>query len=143
MVAARLAEREDRGDTTPPALEGISISSTGAKNSAIPFHESVIKQAPAPAASNIRVGGEKPTSAMDSRFMLSTMRAELFRRLWSPVETWPIQRTLDGSFFPSHPSPPRMKLQLGHSSAARRKNSSTRFSRSGSLLPTNSRSHAN
>ena len=42
------------------------------RNCSIPSHASVIRQAAAPAASNTRVAGEKPTCAMLSRATLST-----------------------------------------------------------------------
>ncbi len=42
-------------------------------------------QAPAPAASNTRVAGEKPMAAMLSRATLSTASAEQFTALWSAV----------------------------------------------------------
>ena len=46
-------------------------------------------QAPAPAASNTRVAGEKPYLAMLSRLMLSTAFGEQLSALWSRVNTWP------------------------------------------------------
>jgi hypothetical protein len=39
-----------------------------------PFQASTMRQAPAPAASNTRVGGENPVRAMLSRLMLMTAR---------------------------------------------------------------------
>ena len=47
----------------------------------MPSQASVITQAPAPAASNTRVAGEKPTSAMLSRATFSTARGETLKAL--------------------------------------------------------------
>ena len=69
----------------------------GSKNFSMPRHLSVIRQAPAPAASKTRVGGEKPTSAIESRLIFSAILADALMRLCDPVPTWPIQRTLAGS----------------------------------------------
>src|SRR5947199_2423 len=79
--------------TTCSAESAIKTSDCGSKNNSIPGHESVMTQAPAPAASKIRVGGEKPTCAMESRFTLRTSRAEQLMALWSSILTCPIRRT--------------------------------------------------
>ncbi len=44
-----------------------------------------MRQAPAPAASNTRVAGEKPDAAMLSRAMLSTASGDALKALWSRV----------------------------------------------------------
>jgi nucleoside-diphosphate-sugar epimerase len=47
----------------------------------MPSHASVTRQAPAPAASNSRVGGENPTSAMLTRLTFSTARGIALKAL--------------------------------------------------------------
>ena len=54
-----------------------------------PSHASVIRQAAAPAASNTRVAGEKPMSAMLSRATFSTASGVQLKALCSCVKTWP------------------------------------------------------
>ena len=53
----------------------------------MPSQASVIRQAAAPAASNTRVAGEKPTWAIESRATFSTASGEALKALWSPVPT--------------------------------------------------------
>ena len=62
----------------------------------MPSHASVMRQAPAPAASNSRVGGENPISAMLARLTFSTARGVALKALWSSVPTWPSWTTLGG-----------------------------------------------
>ena len=117
-------------------------SRPGSRNISMPRQRSVIRQAPAPAASNTRVAGDQPLRAMLSRLMLRTQRAVQLSALWSRVETWPSRRTFAGTGLSSQPLPPKRKLCSGACAAALKKNSSTRASRSGRRLPRKARSQA-
>ena len=64
-----------------------STSSFGDRKSSMPSQASVIRHAPAPAASKTRVAGEKPTSAIESRATFRTASDETLKALWSAVPT--------------------------------------------------------
>jgi hypothetical protein len=76
-----------------------------------------MRQAPAPAASNTRVAGEKPTCAMLSRAMFSTASGVVLKALCSPVPTWPRRRMFPGIALSSQPLPPSRKARPGCSAA--------------------------
>src|SRR5207249_12223353 len=92
----------------------------------MPAHASVMTQAPAPAASNTRDGGENPTLAIDCRLMFSTIRAEQLMRLWSQLTTWPIQGMLPGNGRLAHLSPASRNDSAGARSATAEHNCSPR-----------------
>ena len=74
MARARPASRSATCPATASPSSATSTSVPGSRNSSIPSQASVIRQAPAPAASNTRVAGEKPYRAMLSRLTFSTAR---------------------------------------------------------------------
>src|SRR5918997_1327760 len=142
IVRARSGVSARRCSATSAPSRATSTSWSGRRNISTPSQASVIRQAPAPAASNTRVAGEKPTAAIESRATFSTARLEVLKALWSLVPTCPTRRTFSGIGLSSQPLPPIRKRRSGRAAAALRKNSSTRASRSGRRLPRKDRSAA-
>jgi len=109
----------------------------GSRNISTPSHASVIKHAAAPAASKMRVGGENPYRAMLSRLMFRTARGVEFKGVVIlGVDMAEIPHVLRARFIIPAAAPDR-KRSCGRLAAARRKNSSTLASRSGSRFPRN------
>src|SRR5205085_1999418 len=85
ICRARSGVSRARCSATSGPLAATRISLSGSKNTPIPSQESVMMQAPAPAASKTRVAGLYPYAAMLSRLTLRIGRGGMVSRRVEPV----------------------------------------------------------